>query len=1332
MRSRTRVVSLLAAFIFAICVLASAQTGTTSLRGTISDPSGAAVTNAKVTLINAERGFERTVTTGGAGGYEFLQLQPGTYQLGVEIAGFRKYEQKSVQLLVDNPTTINVKLTVGTTTETVEVSAEGATINTSDASLGNAFDERQVRELPMEGRNVPDLLSLQAGVAYTGNRPDVNRDIDTRSGAVNGARSDQSNITLDGVDVNDQVNGSAFTSVLPVTLDSVQEFRVTTTNANSDQGRSSGAQVSLVTKSGTNKLHGSLYEYHRNTFTSANDYFVKTAELEAGQPNVPPKLIRNIFGGSLGGPILKDRLFFFVNYEGARQREENSVIRIVPSDALRQGLIQYVCDPNDTANCTTSNTNVNVTSSGALGGLVATLSPAQIKSMDPLGLGNNPVMLQYFQSFPEPNDLTQGDQLNFVGYRFRGPVPTNRNWYIARADYKITANGSHSLFWRGALRNDTHSDVPYLPGRAPLQTLADYSKGFTVGYTALLRPTFINSFHWGFTRQSSGDIGNNDTQPFIFFRGLNDDEGANNSELAVTRSRVFQTPVHNFVDDVTWTKGKHTFQFGTNVRLIRNPRSNFLSSFSSATTNSSGLDTAGIVGSKSPLNPANHASSGFPAVDSSFRLGYNWPIMAMMGVVSEVDATFNFDKTGTALPQGAPLQRRFAADEYEFYVQDSYRMKPNLTINYGLRYSLFSPPWETTGTEVAPTVSLGDWFKARAARMLTGGTAQADDLITYDLAGPANHKPGFYNWDTHNFGPRLAFAYSPRADQGWLQKLVGQGDKTVIRGGFGVVFDRVGAGLLSTFDRRGSFGLSTGITAPVPCVGPTAIDPCTGTPVAPRLTGLNTLPQTDFNGNAYFPATPTGGFPYTYPPAGTGLAIQWGLDNRIKTPYSYTLDFSIGRQLPKNLTLEISYVGRMAHRLLSQEDLAMPLDLVDQKSKVDYFAAARRLSTLGSQGTPTSSINASVVGPTAAYWQNMIAPLQAGDAYTLACSGGSTTDVVQAVYDLMGCGGGPMGDPNQFQSFGDETTPLANIDYWGSDFSGTAGILGTSGAYYPSIYGANAYFNSQFHSLYAWRSIGSANYHSMQVNLRKRMSSGLQFDFNYTFSKSIDISSDAERIDAYGGLGGQVINSWAPNQLRAISDFDTTHQFNTNWILDMPFGKGRAFAANTNTFTEALVGGWQLSGVARWTSGFPVSISNGATWPTNWQLGGAATTIGPAHPKTTIRSDGSVNLFPKDLPALPLGLGLGPFRHDFPGESGTRNSVRGPGFAGLDMGLSKRWKMPIESHSLLFQWHVFNVPNLKRFDVQTITTDISSSSFGTYSGLLTSPRVMEFALRYEF
>ena len=343
MRSRSRFFAQLIFISLTLVGLIAAQSGTTSLRGTVTDPSTAALAGATVSLSSAERGFSRSVTSGASGEYEFLQLQPGKYQLTVEMPGFRKAEKKEISLLVDTPATLNVKMEVGTATEVVEVSADAVVINTSDATLGNAFNETQVKSLPLEGRNVPDLLSLQNGVAYTGNRPDINRDSDTRSGAVNGARSDQSNVTLDGVDVNDQVNGYAFTSVLPVTLDSVQEFRVTTTNYGAEEGRSSGAEVSLVTKSGTNNFHGAAYEYLRNTYTSANDFFVKSSQIASGQPNVPPKLNRNVFGGAIGGPILKDRLYFFLNYEGARQREENSVVRIVPSAAMRDGVITYQC-----------------------------------------------------------------------------------------------------------------------------------------------------------------------------------------------------------------------------------------------------------------------------------------------------------------------------------------------------------------------------------------------------------------------------------------------------------------------------------------------------------------------------------------------------------------------------------------------------------------------------------------------------------------------------------------------------------------------------------------------------------------------------------------------------------------------------------------------------------------------------------------------------------------------------------------------------------------------------------------------------------------------------
>jgi hypothetical protein len=1295
---------------------ARAQSGTTSLHGVVTDKSGAAVSGAKITLSNPELGLNRQATSGSEGEYEFIALPPGTYSLSIEAPGFRRFEQTKLQLLVNSPGTSNVKLEIGTATQTVEVSAQGETLNTTDASLGIAFSETQVKSLPLEGGNVPDLLSLQAGVAYTGNRTDINLNTDTRSGAVNGARSDQSNITLDGIDVNTDTKGYAFQSVLPITVDSVQEFRVTTTNYNADEGRSSGAQVSLITKSGTNNFHGSLFEIHRNTVTSANDYFVKLAQLQSGEPNEAPKLLRNIFGGSIGGPLKKERLFFFANYQGGRQREAQSVLRVVPSAAMRDGVITYQCA--DATQCP-GGTVQGLTASHTIAAGNFGLSPAQIQGMDPLGIGvNTAVMVPYLNTFPLPNDGSVGDGVNFEGFRFKGPVSINTNWYIARMDYKITSNGNHSLYWRGAVRNDSNNGVPYLPGGGPELSLVDYSKGFSVGYTAVLKPTLVNNFRYGYTRQSFGQIGNQ-TQPVVFFRGLNDNETTNNSSLAVTNNSNYQVPVNNLVDDVSWVRGKHTWQFGVNFNYLRNPQSNNINSFSSAFTNASWFDTAALAESGAPGH-FDPNFEGFPTIDSGFDNAYDYPMITLVGMISQVNAQYNFTKSGTALPEGAPVSRRFGADAWEMYAQDSWKIKPNLTVTAGLRYSLFSPPWETNGIQVAPNISLSDWFNIRAQNAAKGLPSSAAPPLSFNLAGPANGKPGFYDWDKKDFGPRLAVAWSPSANSGLLKSIFGGPGKTSIRAGAGMVYDRLGPALLATFDANGSFGLSTALTN----TGGVQ-DPST----APRITGLNTVPTTDNTGSTLFAPAPTSTFPQTFP-SGTAVgsyAVYWGMDNKIRTPYSYTLDLSIGRELGHDLSLEVSYVGRLSHRLLTQSDLAMPTDLVDPKTGIDYFTAVRALANVYRQNVPTESVTAAMIGPTASYWSDLMGntafvPGSLGfRASRCATNPFPTKDPVIAAYDLF-CGFG-----------NNETTALQGIDqgFGFRDFSMIDPATGGRQAYFPTT-GANTFVDSQFAALDGWRSQAAASYHALQVSLRKHVSHGVQFDLNYTYSKSIDISSDASRINAYGGLGGQVINSWAPNLLRAVSDFDLTHQINANWIVDLPFGKGRLIGKDSHGAVDAIIGGWQLTGLARWTSGFSVGVGNGAQWPTNWELSGYATKIGAVQTRGAVKNpDGTVNLFGDSAAAAGAQANFAP---SFPGQTGNRNLFRGDGFAGLDLGLSKRWKMPYaEGHSLQFRWEVFNALNLTRFDVQSMSLSLTnSSSFGNYTGLLTNPRVMQFALRYEF
>jgi hypothetical protein len=1369
----------------------------TSLRGTVTDPSGKAVAGASVVLSSAETKTVRNVTTGDQGEYQFLLVPPGTYVLSVTAPGFRRYEQKDLALLVNTPATVNIELKIGGTNETVTVTSEAPAINSVDASIGNSFDEKQVSQLPLEGRNVPDLLSLQAGVAYTGNRIG-DKDQDTRNGSVNGARSDQSNITLDGVDVNDQSNGYAFTSVLPVTQDSIEEFRVTTTNYGADQGQGSGAQVALVTKSGTNSFHGSAYEYIRNTITSANDYLVKQSQLNIGLPNKPLQLNRNIFGASVGGPLRKDRLFFFANYEGTREREQQRAERVIPTgggggNGLCQGNFRYqYVDP------TTLAIKVLTLTPNDL----AKLDPRSVPGRYPLGttpIGIDPAMLDltnhtgyldktFCTSRTVTNDFAAGDGFNYAGFVFRAPTSLDNDVFIARVDYRLTADGRHLLFWRGALQDLRNPGAPFLPGDAPEQTTADHSKGFAVGYTTVLSPTLTNSFVWGFTRQSFGVVGNTpNNQAWNTFLGL--DQG-------IAYSHNFQVNLHNLKDDLSWTKKTHAFQFGAAIGLARDPRESFLHSNPLGLGTTNWTSPIGFSFTSSTLDPMNAAAHPFLTVVADCAPGtpctggaapepfnatqYDRPLLALYGMISDVVANYNLDKNGSVMPQGAPVKRNYGLNSYEFYGQDTWRVKPNFTLTYGLRWSFFPPPWETNGLQTSPTFGLGTQFAQNVKNMRQGLGYTSEPPISFTLGGPANNGSGFYPFEKTDWSPRVSFAYSPRFGGGLLKKIFGENDKTVIRAGFSRVYDRAGFALLNSFDQIGSAGLTTTLQNPCCTSGQTGAEDLPRIADMPGTVGtaINNIPQfnsppTGIAAVPFLQPAPSGGFPQT-PPL-FAQANLWGTDDTLKTPHAYAVDFSIGRELPKRFSLQLSYVGRFGRDLLTQRDLNQPLDIVDPKTGIDYYTAAAALSKLARSfalanngGQPTNfysavittaqiqSVTAAMLGPTAQYWVDMLPPLQAGTQYrtlpsittlgTPVPAGKNATDsLVESVFDLYY-------NP-ALSVIGDEIVGLADIDSYG----GLGDNSGSNTPYFfnsppgpgSSLFGTSGKFlSNQAFSMYGWSSIGSSNYHALQASLRKQFSHGVQFDFNYTFSKSTDITSAASRVgfSVYGyqniGLvGSRLANAFSPNLARAVSDYDLTHQVNLNWIADLPVGKGRALTHNANGIVDAFIGGWQLSGLARWTSGFPYSVDGGQRWPTDWFL--TAITQMTARPKT-----GIYHLLGTDANGKPYAF-VSPFanptaaQNDFtlplPGGVGSRNVLRGDGFASWDMSLAKRWKMPYrETHNLQFRWEVFNVPNLTRFNAQGVGASLLTSltqspgTFGAYTSLLTQPRVMQFALRYEF
>jgi hypothetical protein len=1216
-----------------------AQTSTTSVRGTITDPSGALVPGAQISLTNTA---DNSVTNGASdksGLFAFPELQPSTYLITVTAPGFAT-SSKQAQLLVNQPATINFQLGMQAT-QTINVSAEAQTLNKTDASIGSALDNQVLQALPTEGRNVPDLLSLQPGVLYLGRG--VSKDSDSRTGAVAGARSDQGNVTLDGLDDNDQTQGYAFTGVLRSTIDSTDEFRVATVNSDAQSGRSSGAQVSLVTKSGTNSFHGDAFEYYRPSFTVANNWFNKQSQLADGLPNVPGKLIRNTFGGAVGGPIFKDKLFFFFNYEGQRSAENTQVTRTVPTDSYRAGMLTYL-DDNNTPHTLTQSQFTQID------------SPCIAAGGCPKGPGPNPNALQYFSSYPHAN-TGGGDDLNFAGFTFSSPSPSTLNTSILKFDYNL--HDKHHLFIRGNLQKDVTAQAEQFPGQGPSSTRIDNTKGLAAGDTWTLSSSLINDLRYGYIRQGYADAGTL-TQDYVAFRFMDN----LNPQTATT---IVNVPVHNIIDNVTWTHGNHTIQGGVNWRLIGNNRFTNANSFNNASTNPY------WIGSSIP-DPST--VNGYP-VGTGFSNNYLIAYANLIGTVPELTNSYNYavsnnGQSGSQLPDAATIAHLYRANEFEWFLQDTWRPRPNLTLTFGLRHTILQTPYDTHGQQVSPNVNVDSWYKQREISAQQGQVYEP--LVSFSPSGPAVGQPGYWPKQKLNLAPRLSIAYSPDS-------------KTSIRAGFGMYYDHFGQGIVNSFTDTGSFGLSTKLENPAGAYNWST---------SPRFTGINNLPNINVGTPPPNPIT----FPYTVPggsyPDGA-FFITWGLSNKIQTPYSESIDASVQRLLPGGFTLETAYVGRMGRHLMQQQDFASPTNFVDPQGGGDYYTAARKLSVISDQSQGMANPANTTVAPIP-YFEHMF-PQLAGNGKT----------ATQNIYT-------EEWEPNRYSS--GETFALADLDFYCN---------------YGCPQGTR-FYQTQFSSLFGWASIGQSYYNAGQIIVRHPSSHGLQADFSYTLSKSIDMGSDTQRtgIHTANNTSSVILNAWNPEYNRGPSDFDTRHLITGNLIDQLPFGRGQLVAGNSNRLVNSIIGGWQLSGLVRWTSGLPFSLFSPA-WATNWEEESFAVKTGTVKLRKHIGPDGLPQIF--DNPdAITNGAYAGnPIRLPYAGEAGQRNNYRGDGYFDIDSSLRKTWTLYHEN-TLSFAWDVFNSTNSVRFDTNFIDPGITDAgTMGEYNTqTLNLPRVMQFSLRYGF
>jgi Carboxypeptidase regulatory-like domain len=1237
----------IALLLVSFCSIATfAQTATTSLRGVVTDSSGALVPKATVSLLDKANGTSYTATTNSAGHYIFPVITPATYQVDITSAGFAP-QSRIAELLVNQPATIDFTMSVKSSNTTVNVSSATETLNLTDATEGNAVGNTTIEALPLDGRNPVALLTLQPGVLYLG--PE---NTDSRTGAVAGGRSDQGNVTVDGLDDNDQLQGTAFTGVLRSTLDSTEEFRVTTSNGTAEAGHSSGAQVNLVTKSGTNHYHGSLYEYYRPTNTVANQFFNKNSQIIQGEPNIPQKYIQNVFGGSIGAPIIKDKLFYFFNYEGTRIGTDTVIGATVPTASFMQGQLGYV-DTN-------GNTDY--------------LSSQQVTAMDepctqpsnyfngatvcPNGPGPNAAVLNYYSKVPTATSTILGDGINSGAYYFISPTPSTQNTSILKIDY--VPNSKNHVFVRGNLQKDTTAGAENLPGQPPASYTDDNTKGLAAGYTWIPTANIVNDLRYGFIRQGyqvSG-VGSGD---YVYIYGLT-------QPTAQTRNNIVHVPVNNLTDTFNWTKGSHTIAIGGNWRGITDETGTDANSFNGAQTNP-------FYANQSDLpQPANIAGS--------FYSDY-WPTAYadLVGAIPEVNDVYNYEitngTTGTALPDGSFINRDYRVNEFEYFVQDTWQARPNLTITYGFRHSILQTPYEIHGQEVAPTINTDAWYKQREIAALQGQVYEP--LITLAPAGKANHAPGLYPKQKDNIAPHFGIVFSPDP-------------KTSIRASAGIYYDHFGEALAQSFATQGSLGLSSVNSNPADQLG---------LENSPRFTGGNNLPNIPLAS----PFSPTISFPYT--PAVNGFAIDWGLDNRLKTPYAESYNLSIQHELPAGFVLEEAYVGRFGRHLVQQLDLAEPVDYVDPQGGGDYYSNARILSrevdaaSFGPNGVKTATVQS------IPYFEHVFSYLKNYD-YT----GESAT---QAVFNNAWA-------PQRYS--GGETLSLQLLD--------------SPYAIFPGAPAQSRFWSSQFSSLYADDTIGTSSYNALQFTLRHPPAHGLTVDVNYTFSKSLDIGSEAERNNQIaegddGYTNFAIENTWNPKLNKAVSDFDTHSLVSGDWVYVLPVGHGKQFLGTSKPVVDALLGGWQFSGLARWTSGLPFSLESPA-YPTNYNIPAFAFNVGNVKVHRNF-ANGIYHAFDATtVNNINNGIYSGQYiRLPYAGEAGQRNNFRGDGYFDIDSSLTKSWNLGAKLR-LKFAAEVYNITNSDRFDVSLagLNARTASANLGNYTGILSEYRRMQFGVRLDF
>jgi len=1295
------------------------------IRGTVTDPSGGAVPAANVTLVNEGTHATREVQSGASGEYIFIEVPVGSYEIDLTIQGFKKYVRKGIALDLNQVLTVDIALQLGGSTDVVEVTGAPPVVDTSSTQLGAVVNERSSTQLPLNQRDVYQLLQLQPGVqSQLGNDTFYGSD---KAGVVtvNGGRGRSNNYTVNGGDGNDLfVNLPA----IEPSPDSIEEFRVISNSFDAEYGRNSGAVVNVVTKSGTNSLHGSFYEFFRNDVLNTHPFtFIASPK---------PPFKQNQFGGTIGGPIKKDKTFFFASYEGRRvvQGVVSQQVNVPTSTEAGgdfSGGAPFTGTLTDQTVASVLNDRPGCAAAvAAQGGLAIAPGNPYGGTYDSSGKLISPGIFTNFNTKVDNQIPTQCfDPVAVALANLYLPpassasqvisVPKKRDrgdQFQIKIDHSFTNNQKTAIYYY--FDDDTAFDpfAKFQGFGAPLGNFpgvyATRTQQLNITHTSTIGSTSVNEFRFSYFREGQlkfdtptktnaiqNSCGTGAAQAFCF-NGTSDSATINaicaaavqtgtinstkdcglHSGLGATKEGVpfvqlnggfsignnfaGQLPqignTFQFSDNYSKIIGNHSLKFGGDARYQKFDQLLYFD-INGQIIFSSNANLCGPANPNPPApapppncTPVSGDDLGFSPIPGNFSASSPYPNY-FLGLASSI-------------AQGSAQHELVRSKAVYLFAQDSWKIKPNVTLNYGLRWEV-NTPMADIGHKVQ-TFRPGqrstiypcalDSKNPLATQFPQPGEAGCDAAgvtpIGLVFPGDKGVPNGLTNTYYKAFAPRFGLNWSPGWHDGLLRRITGGPSKTSVSMGFGMFYNPIEQLVLEQFSAEPPFGGSNFIPAPflqTPYVGQNGNifpNPFTGILNPPRNKALD---WSRFLGSVYF-----GQFPAN-----------------MRSQYSDQYNLTIKRELPGDILLQVAYVGSQGHRLLATYEL--------------------------NPGNPTTCNDLVTYG-------QACGPFGEDFPYSFLLPTGKQ-------FHLPYVGGGPNGQnipcsilkPSQAcivtgasNAQGGTQITLVGIRPYSSPLCDP---LSLTAAGCPTG-GANA--KPVFSSIFSEDTLAHSNYNSLQALFEKRFSHGLQFQASYTFSKSLDNASSFE----------SAFNPLNFNATYGLSNFDARHRFVFNYVWDLPIPKYEGFKGQ-------ILDGWEVSGILTFQSGFPIRITSQADIE---QLDTTFDFEEPGQPNLTApfkthnpRIDGFVfdpNLFTNSTVAAGT-IGNAP-----------RTICCGPGINGTDMSFSKRTKLG-ERLQMEFRGDIFNVWNHAQF--YSVDGNISSGTFGQPLHIR-DPRLVQFALKFHF